>query len=76
MNQLFVARYTSSRNGVEADITILLQSIEGDLGVLMHCILLVAGVRLSPNTETSKAVAPLGRLPVQTRVNLFKCCTY
>ena len=40
MNQLFVARYTSSRNGVEADVIILLQAIEGDLGVLVHCILL------------------------------------
>ena len=48
MNQLFVARYTSSRNGVEADVIILLQAIEGDLGVLVHRIILVVSVRLSP----------------------------
>ena len=36
MNQLFVAKYTSSRNGVEADVIILLQTIEGDLGVLVQ----------------------------------------
>ena len=68
MNQLFVARYTSSRNGVKADVIILLQSIEGDLGVLTHRILLAKCLGLVPQTQTSKAVAPLGRLPVQSRV--------
>ena len=68
MNQLFVAKYTSSHNGVKADVIILLQSIEGDLGVLTHRILLTKCLGLVPQTQTSKAVAPLGRLPVQSRV--------
>ena len=54
MNQLFVAKYTSSRNGVKADVIILLQSIEGDLGVLTHRILLAKCLGLVPQTTDSK----------------------
>ena len=54
MNQLFVARYTSSRNGVEADVIILLQSIEGDLGVLMHRILLAQCLGLCPEHKPQR----------------------
>ena len=61
MNQLFVARYTSSRNGVEADVIILLQAIEGDLGVLVHRIILVVSVRLSPKHKPQRWSAHLRR---------------
>ena len=54
MNQLFVAKYTSSRNGVEADVIILLQSIEGDLGVLMHRILLAQCLGLCPEHKPQR----------------------
>ena len=40
MNRLFVAKYTGSHDEVEADGFILLQLIGGDLGVLVHRILL------------------------------------